>query len=300
MQFSDIVTRVAEETGLDATADATKIKAWINAAYQQLSGFFSWPWLLTNFVIQTIADTTTLTASVAAAGTAVTLSSTHAVSLALNYWIRFDDTSDDWYPITAHTAGTNAVTIGNAYVGTAALVAGACTIRKIFYDLPSTVDRVIDLRQSITGNDITLIDAATFDHVLPDPDSEGTPRVAYHTGMTTAGLWQMSFFPIPDEVINIQGRGYKKITELSADADIPLLPAKWHSAIVFTALAMYGHDYIDDSRFQNAMIKAREIMKEMLKECNPIRGIKHVIQPWDSRRGSGGGILPDQYPYRSW
>lgn len=283
MQFSVIQSRVAEETGLSLTDDATKIKAWINGAYQQLSGFYNWPWLITNFTMQTVADITSLTASVNAAGTAVTLSATHAVSLATNYWIRFDDTSADWYPITAHTAGTNAVTIGNAYIGTTNLTAGACTIRKIYYDMPTGIDRIRDLRQAVTQEKIEIIDPITFDKALPDPSDTGTPRLAYLTGMTSAGLWQMSFHPIPSEIINIQGRGYKAITELSADADVPLIPAKWHGALVFLSLALYGHDYIDDARVKNAYAKAKEIMKEMVKECSPVPGSINVIQAWDAR-----------------
>ena len=53
MQFVDICTRVAQETGMDLTTDGSIIKAWVNGAYQQLSGFFEWPWLITNFTIQT-------------------------------------------------------------------------------------------------------------------------------------------------------------------------------------------------------------------------------------------------------
>ena len=298
MQFSTIVLRVAEETGLDVTADATKLKAWVNGAYQQISGFFNWPWLLTNFVVQTVADITTYTASVAGGGTAVTLDTAHTPTLAGNYWIRFDDTSDDWYPISTHVAGTAAVVIGNAYVSSTALVAGACTIRKIFYDLPSTVDRVTGLRQAVTNREIPIIDANTFDKALPDPDNTGTPSLAYLNGMTTTGYWQLGFHPIPDEIINIQGRGYKPITELSGDSDAPYIPAKWHNVLVFLALALYGHDYIDDDRRNNAVERAREIIRDMVKECNPVPGMRHVIQPWDSRTPNNLGVrLPSNYPW---
>lgn len=305
MQFSVIQARVAQETGLSTTTDATMIKAWINGAYQQLSGFFEWPWLLTNFAIQTVADNTSLTATVNAASTSVTLSSTVANSLAGNYYIKFTGTgqTSDWYQISVHTAGTATLTLATAYVGTSNLTSGTCTIRKVFYDLPATIDRLRDLRQSITKDKIELIDSQTFDRILPDPDSTGTPRCAYLTGMvssgTSLGAWQLSFFPIPSTVMNIQGRGYSIITELSGDTDVPLIPAKWHNALVFLALALYGHDYIDDTRVQSATAKSKEIVEEMVKEFNPFPSELNVIQPWDSRssRGLIGVRLPANYPY---
>lgn len=301
MTFLEMQTRIAEETGLSLADDATKIKAWINGAYQQVSGFFEWPWLLTNFIIQTVADITTNTASVSAGGTSVTLGSTVAQSLANNYWIKFTDAgqTNDWYPITAHTAGTAAVTIGNNYVGTSNLVAGACKIRKVYYDVPSSIDRIRDLRQSITKLKIELVDPITFDKIVPDPDNTGTPTYAYLSGMTAAGAWQLSFYPLPSAVINIQGRGYKMVTEMSGDSEVPLIPLKWGNVLVFLALALYGHDYIDDNRVGNAAAKAKEILQEMLKEFNPLPGETHVIQPWDTRtpRGLLGVRLPSQFPW---
>ncbi len=308
MQFLDIQARVAQETGLSIVDDATIIKAWINGAYQQLSGFYEWPWLLTNFTIQTEADITNLTATVTAGSATVTLSAAPTpatLSLATYYMIQFTTSpaTNDWYLISAHTANTTAVTISVPYTGTANYTAGACKIRRIYYNLPTNIDRLSDLRQSITKLKIELIDKLTFDKMVPDPDNTGTPTYAYSSGMvgsgTSQGAWQLSLYPLPSAVINIQGRGYRTVTELSADADVPLLPLKWHNALVFLALALYGHDYIDDSRVQSAMTKSKEIMAEMLKEFNPFPGEMHVIQPWDTRtpRGLLGVRLPSNFPW---
>lgn len=306
MQFLDIQTRVAQETGLDITTDATMIKAWINGAYQQLSGFFEWPWLLTNFILQTEADITDKTASVTAGGTTVTFNvAPSANSLASYYMIKFTDSPNtgDWYFISTHTANTNTCTISVPYTGSTNYVAGACKIRRILYNLPTNIDRLADLRQSVTKLKIELIDRLTFDKMVPDPDNTGTPTYAYLSGMVASGsakgAWQLSLYPLPNAVINIQGRGYITVTELSADSDTPLLPPKWHNALVFLSLALYGHDYIDDSRVQSAMAKSKEIMAEMLKEFNPFPGELHVIQPWDTRtpRGLLGVRLPSNFPW---
>ncbi len=301
MQFSDIQARVAQETGLSTTTDATMLKAWVNGAYQQLSGFYAWPWLLTNFTMQTEADITTGTATVSAASTAVTLSVAPAASVATNYMIQFTGSSTNWYLISAHTGGQTSVTLSNAFVGSTNYTAGTYIIRRVFYSLPSTVDRLIDLRQSVTNLKLEAVDAATFDKLIPDPEATGTPIYYYLTGMTSANVWQVGFFPTPSAVINIQGRGLKTITELSGDSDLPLIPPKWHNALVFLALGLYGHDYIDDTRAQSAMERAKEIVQEMVKQCNPIPGRMDVIQAWDTRvpRSPLSLNLPTNYP-RGW
>lgn len=300
MQFSDIQARVAQETGLSTTTDATAIKAWINGAYQQLSGFFNWPWLLTNFTLQTEADITARTATVSAGSTSVTLdSSPSASSLATYYMIQFSSVSDDWYYISAHTGGQATLTLGVAFTGTSTLTSGVCKIRRIHYLMPTTIDRIIDLRQSVTKIQLQAIDSRTFDTIVPDPNNTGSPTYYYLSGMNSSNQWEITYYPLPSSVINIQGRGYLKITELSGDSDTPLLPNKWHNALVFLALALYGHAYIDDSRVESAQARAKEIVEEMLKEFNPIPGEMHVIQPWDTRtpRGLLGVRLPSNYPW---
>lgn len=303
MNFGAMQARVAQETGLSVTDDATMIQAWLNGAYQQLSGFFDWPWLLTNFTLQTVADITNLTATVNAGASSVTLSSTVTPSLATNYYIKLTDTTQggtsDWYQITAHSAGTNALTLSVPFVGASNYVTGSCKIRKVYYSLPSTIDRLSDLRQSVTKQKIELIDKLTFDKMVPDPDNTGTPTYAYLTGIDSSANWQMSFYPLPSSIVNIQGRGYRKVVEMASDVDVSLVPEKWSNVIVFLALALYGHDYIDDSRVATAQARAKEIVQEMMKEFNPFPGEFHVIQPWDTRtpRGLLGVRLPSNFPW---
>lgn len=301
MDFVTIQTRVAEEVGLVLADDATKIKAWINGAYQQLSGFYDWPWLKTNFTVQTEKDITTGTVSINAGSTSGTFSSAPAASVATNYMIQFTGASNDWYYISAHTGASTSFTIANSFTGTSNY-SGAYIVRRVFYSLPATVDRVTeDMRQSTSPASIPWIDPATFDHLVPDPSATGTPRVAYLTGMTTSNVWQFGLYPTPNVVMNLQGRGLKTITELTADADLPLIPPKWHNVLVFLALALYGHDYIDDLRVQSAAERAKEIVKEMVKQSNPLPGQMNVIQPWDTRvRRPYGPQLPSNYPWIGW
>lgn len=293
MQLSVLVTRVAEETGLSATNDATKIKAWINEAYRFLAGLREWPWMLKNGTVQTVADITNLTASVNAAGTAVTLSAGPAQSLANDYYIQFS-TSDDWYLITAHTAAATACTISPGYTGSTNLTSGACTIRKVFYSLASDADRIVDMYEAIQDNKLVFVDPRDLDASFPDVTATGTPEAYTLLGFDSTNYWRASFFPIPDNKINVQYRYYRSITDLSADADVPALPSKWHMGIVFVALAMFGHPYIDDSRMQSAESRARQVVAEMVRQQSPIPDKHDAIQPWDKR--AGNRIMRPQFP----
>lgn len=303
MNLTALIARVANETGLDATNDAATITAWINQAYQQLSGAFDWPWLLTNSTMQTEADITTGTATVSAGATSVTLSVAPSVSVATNYMIQFTDSSDDWYIITAHTAATTSLTINVAFTGSSNYTAGAYIIRRVFYTTPTGLDRIINMRQAITDVEIPAIDVRDYDRLLPDPQNTGVPVYYYLTGIASSGLWQVGFDPVPSSVINIQVRGYKKITELSSGSDEPIIPTKWHNILVFMALALYGHDYIDDSRLQSARQRASQLLEEMMQNYSPTPDKAIVVQPWDQRtqRPPFGALrFPPNFPNSGW
>ena len=299
MDFLSLKTRIAEETGLDLTADATKLGVWVNESYRFLAGMKEWPWLLSAKAVQTVVDTTSLTASVNAAGTAVTLSATVTPTLANDYYIKFS-TTDDWYLITAHTAATDTLTISPGYQASTNLTSGTCTIRRVYYSLASDVDRVIDMRQTITDKELVYVDPRTFDRQLPDPSATGTPQVYTQLGLDSSRNIRVNFYPIPSAKTNILYKYYQRITDLSGSTDSPILPDKFHQAIVFTALAMFAHPYIDDTRMQSAERRAKMLVQEMVGQVSPIPNQHPVIQPWDQRGNARpfGAAWPSNFnPY---
>ncbi len=297
MDFISLKTRIAEETGLDVTNDATKLGVWVNESYRFLAGMRDFPWLMKSNVIQTVTDTTNLTASVNAASTTVTLSSTVTPTLANDYYIQFSAT-DDWYLITAHTAATATLTISPAYNQSTNLTSGTCKIRRVFYSLASDLDRIIDLRQTVTKTEIIHVDPRTFDHQLPDPTATGTPYVYTLLGLDSSRVPRVNFYPIPDAKTNILYRYYQKVTDLSTSTDVPILPDKFHQAIVFVALAMFGHPYIDDSRMDSAERRAKTLVSELVGQLNNNPNNHPVMQAWDkraSRYSRHGAQFPPEF-----
>lgn len=297
MDFSVLKTRVANETGLDTTTDATILGAWVNAAYKQICGIDNWPWLLKASTIQTKADITTGTVSINAGATSGTFSSAPSVSVANQYMIQFPDTSDDWYFITAHTAAMTSFTINVPFVGAANISGASYICRKVFYSLASDTDRIVDVRQAVTKSKLGAIDIRTFDRYLPDPLSTGDPRYYYLAGMDTSKYWQIGLYPTPTTVENLQVR-YLQIPADMTSTDTPLLPEKFHDAIIYGALYMFGHAYIDDNRITSAKARYDDAIKMMEENYNPIPDQLTVLQPWDTRprRIVGRLMWPPNYP----
>lgn len=292
MQFSVLQSRVANETGLDVTADATTIKAWINAAYKHVNGIFNWPWLLKHGTIQTVADITTGTVSINAASTSLTFSTGPTPSVANQYMIQFTSVSNDWYFISAHTAGATSATLATAFNGTTNISGAAYICRKVFYSLPSDLDRIVDLRQARTTSKLGAIDIRTFDKYLPDPRATGDPLYYYLAGLDSSQYWQVGIYPIPTSVENLQVRYLKTPADLSGDTDAPVIPEKFHDILVYGALYMFGHPYIDDDRFKSALQRYADLLGEMKLNFNPVPDQANIIQPWDSRTRRSTGGLP--------
>lgn len=299
MDFSVLKTRVAQETGLDTTTDATILGAWVNAAYKQVCGIDNWPWLLKNTTIVTVADITTGTVSINAASTSLTFSSAPAASVANQYMIQFTTVSDDWYFISSHTGGATSATLASAFNGTSNLSGATYRLRKVFYSLASDTDRIVDLRQARTDTKLVPVDIRTFDRYLPDPTATGDPYYYYLAGVDTNKYWQVGLYPTPSTAENIQVR-YLQLPADMTSTDTPFLPEKFHDIIVYGALWMFGHAYIDDTRIQSAKARWDEALRLMRENYNPIPDQQLILQPWDTRIGRIRGRLPYPPTYPEW
>src|SRR5262245_12973813 len=111
------------------SADATKLKRWLNAAQQDVCSKRNWPFMIGHEIVQTVTDYTTGTVATTASSSSITFSGTISRSVA-NYFIKTSD-SDDWYKISAHTAGSASATITPSAITTNS--AATFTIRKLWY-----------------------------------------------------------------------------------------------------------------------------------------------------------------------
>lgn len=301
MDFLTLKKRVAEDTGLDRTQSTydTLIGEWINNAQQDISAHYNWPWLVTSGTIQTVPEITTGTVSINAGSTALTFSSAPAVSVE-GWRIKLD--TDNWYTISSHTAASTSATLAETYLGDSNLVASTYTLRKVYYDLPTDCDRVLTLRQSVDNLFLEPVEIQTFQRILPDPETTGSPRVFYVEGVHASATnkpWQVVLWPTPSDKRNIYVTYIKKVTPLSADGDVSIIPEKFHNALVFGALALYGSSFLDDTRIASTTQAYSKILGSMEANYKSVVGKATKRRPFDwdieGRRYPGRPRWPDTY-----
>lgn len=296
MQFLTMQQEVAAQLGLDNTVSNqnTLIKRWINTSQQMIGQAFDWPFLRssTSLIIKTVPDYTTGTATVAANGTAVTISAPIADSK-LGQYIQFAS-DNNWYKITEHTAGNATLTIDPSSIN--ANTSAVFTIRKFYYGTSSSVDRILSIREVITPYDLGEISAENFYLWTPFSDDVGSPRLFYMLGKDSSDIWQFGLWPIPDTVINLYVEYIQAVTDLSSDTSNSIIPAKWHTSVLLKGAIWQGLNFLGDTRATVARDEFYEGVEEMKRQNQPSRRTHRVMLPVDSWTPGPISNLPGNYP----
>lgn len=269
------------------SADATKLKRWLNLAQQYICGKSRWPFMLASEIVQTVADYTTGTVSVSAAGTTATFSGTIADSKT-NQYIQFA-TSNDWYKITAHTGGASTATISPAAIS--AESSTAYTIRKLHYTTTTPLTQITDIKQMITPSNMRPLSPMESDFLLPLYFETGTVTNYIMSVPNSSGTQQFSLFRSPDSVINLMVRGYKALSDLSADGDLSLIPVQWHDALINIG-AFYGFTGLDDTRAKLELDAGELRILDMKNNYAHDPGRHRVMASADNQTSPLGWNLP--------
>ena len=253
--FLVLQQELADRLNIDQTvaANATRLKRWLNLIQNDIVSRAPFEWLFKRAYVQTIVDKTAGTVAITNGATAVTGTSTAFAATDKRSFIQFEGDTN-WYEVTAYTSATS-ITIGNAFQG-ATLTAGTYTLRTVYYDLPTDLFSVFDVRQSKTPNKMTALGVWTIDTYQPDVSTVGVPTGYYmfrnspDVAATAAKQRQISFFPSPDDEYNIEVRYLMSLTDLSADTDIPQMPIPYHTLMVDGA-EWLGAKFLNDSNQEN-------------------------------------------------
>jgi hypothetical protein len=229
--FTQLQTDIFNLAGMDAndTNSATLVQRWINVTQQDVASRWPWNFLRSREVITTIPDYTTGTVSVANGGTTVTGSGTTFTSTMVGYFIQFSG-SNDWYKITAYTSATS-ITIETAYAGTT-LSGATHTIRKFFYSLSSSADRILDIRNENTPMKLVEVDPRTLDAAAPNPSATNSPYSFCCYGYDSSGNIQITPYPFPNDARLLEIRTIKRVSDMSSSSDVSVIPTKWHHVLV--------------------------------------------------------------------
>lgn len=257
------------------SADATKLKRWINIAQQDITSRQNWSFMLAHEIIQTVPDTTTGTIAVASGSGALTFTSGPAVSVA-EYFIKFGSETS-WYKVSAHTAASTSATITPVYGGTSNLTASTYVLRKLFYSTSTPLDSILDIKKTASGRFVESGNSRETDVFLPLYWDSGEIYKYLSSVPDSTGAIRISFLYAPNAVENLQVRGIKKLTDLSADADISIIPSRWHSTILDMA-SFYGFTSLDDNRANTFFEKAGLGIESMAQTYGPDLGRMRVAQ----------------------
>lgn len=132
---SDTQTRLLarlNEAYLDIVSGGGLLNDSVRGLQSAKTHIFSWAVSQTPIIFNTEAPITSLTSTINKGATALTLSATNAGSLA-GWFIKVGN-DQEWYRISAHSAGTDAVTLDSAYVNANA-AAAETKIVKIDYTI---------------------------------------------------------------------------------------------------------------------------------------------------------------------
>jgi hypothetical protein len=303
--FLTLRQELGAQCGLDDTISnqSTLLKRWLNNAQQIILRSFEWPFLRnpTPLVIQTVTDITTGTVATTSGSTAITFSSAPTVSVAG----RFIQTSssNDWYKITAHTASSTSATIEIGAITTAA--AATYTVRKLYYSTSTNVDRIIQVFQDVLPYQLLETTPEYFQSFNPGFLSSGTPRLYCMAGIDSSagvGTPQFRLWPNPDAVINLRIDYFTVATDMSADADISVIPAKWHTTTLLEGAKAQAYSFLDDSRYGGSIQLFNALIEEMKTEYeNSLH--RHRVMTAADNQPVGGNLgympLPFNYPRNS-
>lgn len=255
------------------SSDATKLKRWLNMAQQEITSRQNWSFMLSHEIIQTVLEITTGTVAVATAGSTVTFTSGPAASVT-EYFIQFGSETS-WYKVSAHTAAAVTATITPAYGGTANLTASTYKLRKLFYATSTPLDSILDIKKTASGRFVESGNSREDDVFLPLFWGTGEIYKYISSIPDSTGALRISFLYCPSAIENLQVRGVKKLTDLSSDADISIIPTRWHSTVLDLA-SFYGFSSLDDTRAKTFYEKADLGIEAMAQTYSPDLGRSRI------------------------
>lgn len=300
--FLVLQQELAAQCGLDQTvsSQAVLLKRWLNNAQQIVLRAFEWPFLRSPspLIIQTVKDYTTGTAGTIAGASSVTFSVALTTSM-IGRFIQFSDTKD-WYQILSQAGDGLSINIGNASV--LAIVTNPVatfTIRKVYYSTSTSVDRIIQVFQDILPYQLIETTPEYFQSFNPGFLSSGTPRIYCMSGVDSTGAPQFRLWPNPDAIINLQIAYFTVATDLSADSDVSVIPAKWHTTVLLEGAKAQAFSFLDDSRYGTSVVLFKDMIEEMKQEYE-IGLHRHRVMTSADNQPVGGNLgympLPFNYP----
>jgi len=300
--FSDLITAVLNAVRGSTTAsgsDETVAKRLINQGLSDLHVQEPWPWSERRDVIQTHAEYTTGSLSIASTSrTALegsntlwntTVSGMGFANARAGGKIQIAGESDVY--VVSSVGSDTAITLQSRYTGNVdvasayAVAYGSYSYFEDEYALASDFWRLIDTRSFSDSLAIEVLGRSEFYKHYPRNDTPGTPQQCTIIELGPAGSVAMRprvvFHPPPDRVYTIPYRYVTNhlavssagvgATDLSAATDEPIIPLRYRHVLVYYAIREWYRDRKDDARSQEANAEYADLVKRMKNDSFPER-----------------------------
>jgi hypothetical protein len=140
------------------------------------------------------------------------------------------------YTISAvETAPLMVLTLSTVYAG----ASGAGLTYRIYqdeYSLASDVEDVLTVRQQDTSLRLRKMGVDIMDDYWPTREAYGYPMLYSINGYDSSGYIKIALYPIPNQARNIYYRYKKRVTEMSATTDTPIIPSRYRWVLAKGAL----------------------------------------------------------------
>lgn len=298
LTFTDIQNEVFDHSGLDSsdTNNQTRVKRWANFVQQDICARWPWTFMESSEQVPTIQDYTTGTVSIntgsnAVTGVGTTFTSTQAGG---QYYIQFKGTND-WYKITTFNSATS-INVDQNYQPSTNASGVTYIIRKFYYSLSSSADRIINLVNWNTPVKMVQVDLKTMTELNPIAQSTNTSYAYVPWGYDSSNNIQFIPYPFPSDNRIIQVKTTKRPTDMVNGTDSPSLPNKYAHIISFGSIAV-AMGYLRKMELAQAWdTKFEQRLAQMKSEYK----LSEDYEPWlrsiDSIQRSKWIQFPGQWP----
>jgi len=318
--FGDLLVRMrADSTASGASEQIAK--RYLNIALHDIHIQQNWPWAERTATLITRPPYTTGSVSIASTSRTTlegsnTLWNTAVSGMGFNNANAggkvYISTGGEVYTVSSVGSDTS-ITLSSRYTqdidvaSTYALAYGSYRYYEDEYALASDFFRLVDIRQFSDVMHIPVLGAAEFYRKIPrNAIRADAPQCCtlIELGPSGSADWRprVVFYPHPDQAYSIPYRYMTRNlavssagvgqTEMSADADEPIIPVRYRHILLSYASFIWYRDQKDDQRSQEAYTEYTDGVKRAAGDSNPQRDYPRIIparttKPYFFARGSG-------------
>lgn len=120
------------------------------------------------------------------------------------------------------------------------------------YSLASNcqVNRIIDVRETVTPTLLNRIDFKDIDNTYPDTSQTTNNKSWYYYFFNN----MIYLYPIPDSIFTVKYRYYKTVSELANATDIPAIPEQW-KWVWINGILIRANQFLQDQTVTEAQIQ---------------------------------------------